>query len=147
MSLLDFYKEPAPGEPIQDKAEIDKKYAHFRWRIFYSCFIKFFCFSGTILRDNPPRCFKIATANQQTNPVDRHIQRKNHRHQFVGYGRLYAIRVKHPFDYVGGNGIFKNCESHQIIRLFHPLSFKNLTDASKPSRKTLTFSACKGNAS
>ena len=44
MSLLDFFKEPAVAEAITDKKEIDKKYAHFRWRIFYSCFIGYAMF-------------------------------------------------------------------------------------------------------
>ena len=44
MSLLDFFKEPAVAEAITDKKEIDKKYSHFRWRIFYSCFIGYAMF-------------------------------------------------------------------------------------------------------
>lgn len=44
MSLLDFFKEPLAAEVITDKKEIDKKYSHFRWRIFYSCFIGYAMF-------------------------------------------------------------------------------------------------------
>lgn len=43
-SLFSFFKEPPMAEPIQNKEEIDKKYAHWRLRIFYSCFIGYTIF-------------------------------------------------------------------------------------------------------
>ena len=44
MGLLEFFKEPANAEPIGDKEKIDKTYSHFRWRMFYSCFIGYAMF-------------------------------------------------------------------------------------------------------
>ena len=44
MGLLEFFKEPANAEPITDKEKIDKTFAHFRWRMFYSCFIGYAMF-------------------------------------------------------------------------------------------------------
>ena len=34
--LKDFYKEPTPAEPITDQAVIDKTYAMWRMKIFFS---------------------------------------------------------------------------------------------------------------
>ena len=42
--LKDFYKEPAPAEPITDKAVIDKTYALWRMRIFFSMFFGYIIF-------------------------------------------------------------------------------------------------------
>ncbi len=44
MLFLDFFKEPPYAEPIKDEAEIKKTYRHFRWRMFYSCFIGYIVF-------------------------------------------------------------------------------------------------------
>ena len=43
-SFREFFKEPAVIEPIKDKEQIDKSYAHWRMRIFYSCFIGYTIF-------------------------------------------------------------------------------------------------------
>ena len=37
-NLKEFFKEPAPAEPITDQAVIDKTYAMWRMRIFLSMF-------------------------------------------------------------------------------------------------------------
>lgn len=42
--LKDFYKEPAPAEPIKDSAVIDKTYAQWRMRIFLSMFFGYIIF-------------------------------------------------------------------------------------------------------
>ena len=42
--LKDFYKEPVPAEPIQDKDVIDKTYAKWRMRIFLSMFFGYIVF-------------------------------------------------------------------------------------------------------
>ena len=39
--FIEFFKEPAPIEPIQDEEKVKKMYSHFRWRIFYSSFIAY----------------------------------------------------------------------------------------------------------
>ena len=44
MLFFDFFKEPPYAEPIKDETEIKKKYKHFRWRMFYSCFIGYIVF-------------------------------------------------------------------------------------------------------
>ncbi len=44
MLFLNFFKEPAYIEPIKDEKEIKEKYKHFRWRMFYSCFIGYIVF-------------------------------------------------------------------------------------------------------
>ena len=44
MLFFDFFKEPAIIEPIKDEAEVKQKYKHFRWRMFYSCFIGYVVF-------------------------------------------------------------------------------------------------------
>ena len=44
MGLLEFFKEPAFAEPIQDEEKVKKTYSHFRWRMFYSCFIGYAMF-------------------------------------------------------------------------------------------------------
>ena len=43
-SLKNFYKEPAPAEPITDQAVIDKTYAMWRMRIFLSMFFGYIIF-------------------------------------------------------------------------------------------------------
>lgn len=43
-NLKNFYKEPAPAEPIQDAATIDKTYAQWRMRIFLSMFFGYIIF-------------------------------------------------------------------------------------------------------
>lgn len=43
-SLKNFYKEPAPAEPITDQALIDKTYAQWRMRIFLSMFFGYIVF-------------------------------------------------------------------------------------------------------
>ena len=42
--LAQFFKEPPEKELIQDKEQIKKDYAHWRWRIFYACFIGYTVF-------------------------------------------------------------------------------------------------------
>lgn len=48
--FFEFFKEPEAIEPIQDEAVIKKTYKHFRWRMFYSCFIAYVVFH--MLRKN-----------------------------------------------------------------------------------------------
>ena len=43
-SIKEFYKEPAPAEPIQDPEIIDKTYAQWRMRIFLSMFFGYIIF-------------------------------------------------------------------------------------------------------
>ncbi len=38
-AFLKFFKEPSPGNLIRDKQEVDRKYRHFQWRLFYSLYI------------------------------------------------------------------------------------------------------------
>ena len=38
-SFINFFKEPAPKEPIKDKEEISKKYKHYRLRLMYSLYL------------------------------------------------------------------------------------------------------------
>ena len=42
--LIDFYKEPKPIEPLTDKEQIDKTYAKWRMRIFFSMFFGYIIF-------------------------------------------------------------------------------------------------------
>ena len=48
--FFDFFKEPQAIEPIQDENVVKKTYKHFRWRMFYSCFIAYVVFH--MLRKN-----------------------------------------------------------------------------------------------
>ena len=48
--FLDFFHEPKASEPIADEAVVKKTYKHFRWRMFYSCFIAYVVFH--MLRKN-----------------------------------------------------------------------------------------------
>ncbi len=44
MNLLKAFAEPAFAEPIKDETEIKSTYKHYRWRIFYACFIGYIVF-------------------------------------------------------------------------------------------------------
>ena len=43
-SLKNFFKEPPTLDTIQDKEKVDSMYAHWRMRIFYSCFVGYTVF-------------------------------------------------------------------------------------------------------
>ena len=43
-TLANFFKEPPVKETIQDKEQVKSMYAHWRWRIFYACFIGYTVF-------------------------------------------------------------------------------------------------------
>lgn len=44
MLFYDFFKEPPYAEPIKDQEVVKKTYKHYRWRMFYACFIGYIVF-------------------------------------------------------------------------------------------------------
>ena len=44
MLFLDLFKEPPYAEPIKDEGEVKKTYKHYRWRMFYACFVGYVVF-------------------------------------------------------------------------------------------------------